>query len=120
MNFQTFSRHDTSDFCLAYIFTYLDFHNGTAGLANVGTVCRPANNTGFVTMLNFHQARDLDESVITLAHEVAHNFNASHDDAFEDNSECYNQGFIMDELLNKTSSDHEGIAYVLCFLIKQG
>jgi len=102
-----FSRHDTSDFCLAYIFTYLDFHNGTAGLANVGTVCRPANNTGFVTMLNFHQARDLKESVITLAHEVAHNFNASHDDAFEDNSECYNQGFIMDELLNKTSSDHE-------------
>jgi len=102
-----FSRHDTSDFCLAYILTYLDFHNGTAGLANVGTVCRPANNTGFVTMLNFHQDRDLEESVITLSHEVAHNFNASHDDTFEDNAECYNKGFIMDELLNATDSDHE-------------
>jgi len=102
-----FSRHDTSDFCLAYILTYLDFHNGTAGLANVGTVCRPANNTGFVTMLNFHQERGLHESVITLSHEVAHNFNASHDDVFEDNPECYNKGFIMDELLNTSSSNKE-------------
>ena len=54
-------------------------------------------------MLNFHQDRDLEESVITLSHEVAHNFNASHDNAFEDNAECYNKGFIMDELLKPLS-----------------
>ena len=85
---------------LGYILTYLDFHNGTAGLANVGTVCRPVGNTGFVTMLNFDQDTDVDQSVITLSHEVAHNFNANHDDEFKDNPECYNQGYIMDELLN--------------------
>ena len=49
-------------------------------------------------MLNHKQTRGLKESVITLSHEVAHNFNASHDDAFEDNDECYDKGFIMDEL----------------------
>ena len=87
---------------LGYILTYLDFHNGTAGLANVGTVCRPVGNTGFVTMLNHDVDTDIDRSVITLSHEVAHNFNANHDDGFKDNPECYNQGYIMDESLNNT------------------
>ena len=67
-------------------------------------------------MLNFHQDRDLEESVITLSHEVAHNFNASHDDTFEDNAECYNKGFIMDELLNATDSDHEGITCPVLYI----
>ena len=39
---------DTSDFCLGYLMTYRDFHNGTAGLASIGTVCRPIQNTGFI------------------------------------------------------------------------
>ena len=67
-------------------------------------------------MLNFHHDRDLEESVITLSHEVAHNFNASHDDAFEDNAECYNKGFIMDELLNTTDSDQEGITCPVLYI----
>ena len=50
---KAFSRIDTTDFCLAYILTYLDFHNGTAGLANIGTVCQKSGNTGFVTMVKF-------------------------------------------------------------------
>ena len=32
-----------------------DFHNGTAGLAHTGTVCRPTQNSGFVTLLNYGQ-----------------------------------------------------------------
>jgi len=104
---KAFSRIDTTDFCLAYILTYLDFHNGTAGLANIGTVCQKSGNTGFVTMLNFNQERDFDESVITFSHEVAHNFGASHDDGFKDNPECFNKGYIMDELFNTTTSDLE-------------
>jgi hypothetical protein len=32
--------HDTSEFCLAYLFTDIDFNNATAGLALIGTVCR--------------------------------------------------------------------------------
>ena len=31
------SPRDFSDFCLAHVFTYRDFDNGTAGLASVGT-----------------------------------------------------------------------------------
>ena len=45
--------------------------------------CQKSGNTGFVTMLNFQQERDFDESVITFSHEVAHNFGASHDDGFK-------------------------------------
>jgi len=84
--------------------TFLDFHNGTAGLASIGTVCRKTYNSGFVTLLNFGQERDLDESILTFAHEVAHTFNSTHDNLFnETEPDCYNQGFIMDELYNSTS-----------------
>ena len=31
------SPRDFSEFCLAHVFTYRDFDNGTAGLASVGT-----------------------------------------------------------------------------------
>lgn len=104
---KAFDVQSPLDFCLSYVLTYLDFHNGTAGLASVGTVCRPRFNTGFVTMLNFGLERSLDESVITLAHEVAHSFNAAHDNEFAANeTECHGQGYIMDELYNSTSRNN--------------
>jgi len=82
-----------ADFCLAYVFTYRDFHNGTAGLASVGTVCRKYQNSGFVTFENYGSERTLNETVVTFAHEVAHSFNASHD---EDLDPCKNETkFIM-------------------------
>ena len=90
-----------------YLLTYRDFHNGTAGLASIGTVCRPIQNTGFVTLLNYGQERTTEESILTLAHEVAHNFNVSHDNEHEDNPDCYNKGYIMDELYNSTNSDNK-------------
>jgi hypothetical protein len=102
---------DTSDFCLAFLLTYRDFHNGTAGLASIGTACLQNHNSGFVTMLNFGQERSLSESITTMAHEVAHTFNAIHDNNYETDEECYNQGFIMDELHNVTLEGTEtGIA----------
>ena len=48
-----------------------------------GTVCRPIQNSGFVTSLNHGLERSLEETVATYAHEVAHNFNANHDDELE-------------------------------------
>ncbi len=78
-----------------------------SGLASVGTVCRPDHNSGFVTLLNFGQERSMEESILTFAHEVAHNFNAAHDNDFEDES-CSGQGFIMEELYNGTSKDKQG------------
>ena len=67
-------RTDTSEFCLSYLLTRRDFHNGTAGLASVGTVCRPETNTGFVTMLNYGTSRPMEESIRTFAHEVGHRY----------------------------------------------
>jgi len=86
---------DFSDFCLAYVFTYRDFHNGTAGLASVGTVCQPQRNSGFVTFENYGAFRGMNDSAATFAHEVGHNFNAVHDgDLVEDHPECQGK-FIM-------------------------
>ena len=53
-------------------------------------------------MLNFGEERTVDETIITFAHEVAHNLNAIHDNDIE-NPECMNKGYIMDEVLNKTA-----------------
>ena len=58
-------KYDFNDFCLAFVFTFLDFHNGTAGLAHIGTACYqsdPSQNTGFVTLLNYDRERTLEES----------------------------------------------------------
>jgi len=97
------NSRDTSDFCLAYLLTFRDFHNGTAGLASIGTVCRRIQNAGFVTMLNYNRTRSLNESIITFAHEVAHSFDANHDDNFDEREDCYGKGFIMDELFNSSN-----------------
>lgn len=70
----------------------------------------------FQTLLNYKQDRSLDESIKTFAHEVckkvhtvivyrarfmlltllfviqvAHSFNALHDNEFEENEECFNK-----------------------------
>ena len=49
-----FEKFDTSDFCLAHVFTYRDFPKGIQGLAWKNTTCRENWNTGFTTVLN-HQ-----------------------------------------------------------------
>ena len=41
-----------------------DFHNGTAGLAHTGTVCRPTQNSGFVTLLNYGQGSWLSDGFL--------------------------------------------------------
>ena len=57
--------------------------------------------------MNYGQERSLEESVIPFAHEVAHNLNAIHDNDHEDDPECFQKGYIMDELLNvETSSEN--------------
>lgn len=85
------------------MFTYLDFHNGTAGLAYKGTACYPfpatnvkSQNVGFITLLNYGQDRPLEDSRITFAHELAHNFGAKHDNETND-PDCANKGYIMAE-----------------------
>ena len=62
---------------------FRDFHNGTAGLSKVGGACTPGDNSGFITLLNYQESRPLNQSIITLAHELAHSLGAKHDDSEE-------------------------------------
>ena len=45
-----------------------------------------------MTFLNNGQDAEFDQSSLTFAHEVGHNFGAMHDETFE---ACNNTGFIM-------------------------
>ena len=80
---------------MSFLFTYRDFHGGTAGLASIGRACKSTHNSGFVTFLNYGDDRDFHESSITLIHEVAHTLNASHDQDYIDRPECVSEDFIM-------------------------
>jgi len=95
---EIFDQYDFSEFCLAYMFTYLDFHNGTAGLASIGTMCRHRQNSGFITLLNNGLDRPINDSIITLAHELGHSFGAQHDEDVKD-EDC-GRNYIMAATMN--------------------
>jgi len=104
---------DFSDFCVAYLLTYRDFHNGTAGLARLDGACLAKGNAGFVTLLNYENERSLEQTAVTLAHEVAHSFNAVHDDELGDDyfdpdlkAKCNNQTYIM-QSTHDTATDSD-------------
>ena len=46
-----FSKMNTSEYCLAHIFTYRDFPGRYAGLASFKGICNKENNTAFTTYL---------------------------------------------------------------------
>ncbi|XP_040566726.1 disintegrin and metalloproteinase domain-containing protein 10 [Lepeophtheirus salmonis] len=98
---KAFDRHDFKEFCLAYMFSHRDFSGGTAGYASVGTVCAHNSNSGFITSLNYGVDRSLEDSTITFAHEVGHNFGAKHDSDYDD-SECIKRDYIMNEVYDAT------------------
>jgi len=95
---EIFDQYDFSEFCLAYMFTYLDFHNGTAGLASIGTMCRHRQNSGFITLLNNGLDRSINDSIITLAHELGHSLGAQHDQDVKD-EDC-GENYIMAATMN--------------------
>lgn len=75
-----FSKYDTSNYCLAVLFTHRDFPQGTQGLAWRNTVCDGRYNTAFITFLNHRVEASKADSIMTLAHEIGHNFGAYHDE----------------------------------------
>lgn len=85
------SQVNHEQFCLSLLLTYRDFANGVLGLAwvaqppggNRGGICeRMVNlnvgprflNTAIVTLLNYGQRQPRGVTVITVAHEIGHNF----------------------------------------------
>lgn len=90
--------HDT---CLAHLFTYIDFERGLLGLAYVaevsasstehgigGGICaKPQRqnpqsyNTGLTSMKNWGKTILSVEAYLVTAHEIGHNFGATHDES---------------------------------------
>lgn len=113
---EIFDQYDFKEFCLAYMFTFRDFHNGTAGLASTPGLCRREKNSGFITFLNYNLTRNINETVITLAHELGHSLGALHDNKVKEvdggTEECNSttseecgcgSGFIMEGFSNGTT-----------------
>eukprot|EP00051_Salpingoeca_urceolata_P032297 m.15133 g.15133 ORF g.15133 m.15133 type:complete len:744 (-) comp4966_c0_seq1:193-2424(-) len=92
----TFSKTDWSSYCLAHLYTAVDFSGGLLGLAWVGSpsvstpggVCQGRTgslsdpsytNTGFTTAVNDgNRVATVMESIVTT-HEFGHNFGSDHD-----------------------------------------
>ena len=85
------SQQDHTEFCLALLLTYRDFANGVLGLAwvaepaggNRGGICEGrvrlqvgerSLNTAIVTYLNYGQRQPRPVTVITITHQLGHNF----------------------------------------------
>ena len=47
------AKQNTSEFCLAYLMTFQDFHKGVQGIATARSICSANANTGFISALNW-------------------------------------------------------------------
>ncbi|KAI9142523.1 hypothetical protein BKA69DRAFT_257457 [Paraphysoderma sedebokerense] len=67
----------SQDFCVVHMFVSQSDWGSTAGIANVGTVCR-ADNVGMSTDKIGNRLQSGQLLAITVAHEIGHNVGAEH------------------------------------------
>ena len=100
------SQEDHTDFCLALLFTNRDFDDGVLGLAwvaqppggNRGGICEDrvrlsvgerSLNTAIVTFTNYGRRQPRGVSVVTVAHEIGHNFGSPVSSTFSSSSPSF-------------------------------
>lgn len=92
-----FSNEKWDNYCLAHLFTNIDFVDSSLGIAWVKELCSERSmNTGLTT----HKDHDLPlvrlQADLVTAHEIGHNFGAKHDSVENEKPECRKK-YLMHE-----------------------
>ncbi len=82
---------------ILHLVTGRNFNTNTVGIANVGSLCAPLNNTGTSQIAS----GSIPLTALVVAHEIGHNFGAQHDSV--DNA-CADNQFIMSAILDPSAT----------------
>jgi hypothetical protein len=113
-------------YCLAHLFTYVDFTSGLLGLANIassfrsqtGGICsegftdsrqqqRIIYNTGLSSFRSGGLPLVREEQILVFAHEVGHNWGSHHDPS--DNQNCV-RNYLMNEFAQDGSNGSHSVS----------
>ena len=87
---------------ILHVVTGRDFDSSTVGISNVGTLCSSASNAGTSQVVLSGGLPSLALTALVVAHEIGHNFNASHDGT--GGNTCVASGFIMSASLSTNAT----------------
>jgi hypothetical protein len=88
----------TNPRAILHVVTGRDFDSSTVGIANVGSLCSPADNTGTSQIAS----NSIALTALVVTHEIGHNFGASHDGT--GSNTCSATQFVMAATLNPNAT----------------